>query len=151
MRSYFGLKDQIKILRIQLTVCKLPDRKTPKVAAIDCSCPVPLFPFLGFTFLGCSQLFLKIWHRWYATHSLCAPPNPGSGSASLKYPSSQYLLRVRWGWSLVSWLWYSAVRKGWQLNKIHWFSLLKYLCREAATLLTTHQCGVMLLKELNAC
>lgn len=146
----FGVKDQIQILRIYLTLCKLknyPDWKTPKVAAIDCS---HLAPWRDFTFFGCSQLFLKIRHCWYAANFVCAPPNPGSGSACLKHSSSQYLLRVRWGWSLVSWLWYSAVRKGWQLNKIYWFSLLKYLYRETATLLTTHQCGVMLLKELNA-
>lgn len=120
----------------------------PKAAAINYSCPAP---WRGFTLFGYSHLFLKLRHCWYAANFVCAPPNPGSGSACSQYSSSQYLLRVRWGWSLVSWLWYSAVRKGWQLNKIYWFSLLKYLCREAATLLTTHQCGVMLLKELNAC
>lgn len=144
----FGVKDQIQILRLHLTLCKFPDWKIPKVAAINCSCPGP---WRGFTSFVCSQLFLKIRHCWYAANFVCAPPNPGSGSACSKYSSSQYLLRVRWGWSFVSWLWYSAVRKGWQLNKIYWFSLLKYLYREAATLLTTHQCGVMLLKELNAC
>lgn len=42
-------------------------------------------------------------------------------------------------------------RKHWQLNKTYWFSSPKYLRRGVATPLTTHQCGVMLLEELNAC
>lgn len=104
--SLTGLKDQIQILRIHLTVCKLPDWKTPEVATLNCSCPGL---WRDFTFFGWSQLFLKIRHLCCATNFVCAHPNPGSGSAFPKYPSSHYFLRVRWGWSLVSWLWYSAV------------------------------------------